>query len=73
MGGASVAAGAVVRDAVVSTGAVIRSDAVVDGSVVGPGAVVGDRAKVTGLTMIGDGMVVEAGAALDGVKFPESG
>ncbi len=73
MGGASVAAGAVVRDAVVSTGAVIRSEAVVDGSVVGPGAVVGDRAKVTGLTMIGDGMVVEAGAALDGVKFPESG
>jgi carbonic anhydrase/acetyltransferase-like protein (isoleucine patch superfamily) len=52
---------------------VIRSDAVVEGSVVGPGAVVGDRAKVTGLTMIGDGMVVEAGAALDGVKFPESG
>ncbi|MEM7140520.1 MAG: NDP-sugar synthase [Actinomycetota bacterium] len=72
MDGASVAAGAVVRDAVISRGASVHADAVIEGSVVGPGATIGERAKVTGMTMIGDDVVVEAGNALDGAKVPES-
>jgi len=71
MADASVASGAVVRDAVISQGATIEADAVVEGSVVGPNAVVGRRAKVTGLTIIGDSAVVESGAALDGARLPE--
>lgn len=72
MAGASVAPGAVVRNSVVTTGATIGADAVIDGSVVGPNAVVHEGAKVTGLSMIGDGAVIEAGRALDGARVPES-
>jgi mannose-1-phosphate guanylyltransferase len=72
MAGASVAPGAVVRHSVVTTGATIGADAVIDGSVVGPNAVVHEGAKVTGLSMIGDGAVIEAGRALDGARVPES-
>ncbi len=72
MAGASVAPGAVVRNSVVTTGATIGVDAVIDGSVVGPNAVVHEGAKVTGLSMIGDGAVIEAGRALDGARVPES-
>ena len=72
MAGASIEAGAVVRDAVLCPGARVLADALVESSVVGPAAVVGARAKVTGMTMIGDGAVVEAGSALDGARLPES-
>jgi mannose-1-phosphate guanylyltransferase len=72
MDGASVAAGAMVRDAIISSGARVSADAVVEGSVVGPNAIVGERARITGMTMIGDGALVEAGTALDGAKLPES-
>jgi mannose-1-phosphate guanylyltransferase len=72
MDGASVADGAVVRNAVVSHGAAVRADAVVDGSIVGPRAVVGERASVSGLSMIGADGIVDAGAQLVGARVPES-
>ena len=72
MCGATIAAGAVVRDAVVSSGATVAAGAVVEGSVVGPDAVIGARAKVTAMTMIGEGAVIDAGTTLDGAKVPES-
>ncbi|GJM39276.1 MAG: mannose-1-phosphate guanylyltransferase [Acidimicrobiales bacterium] len=72
MAGASVAAGAVVRDAVISFGATVRAGATVEGSVIGPNAVIGERAKLTAMTMIGDGAVVDAGRALEGGRLPES-
>jgi mannose-1-phosphate guanylyltransferase len=72
MDGASVAPGAVVRNAVVSPGASVRADAVVEGSIVGPGAVVGERARVTGLSMIGERAIVGAGSVLVGARLPES-
>jgi mannose-1-phosphate guanylyltransferase len=71
MDGAEVAAGAAVRDSMICTGAVVHAEAVVEGSVVGPGARIGERAKVIGMTMIGDGAIVEAGATLDGARLPE--
>jgi len=72
MNGASIAGGAVVRNAVVSSGATIGDDSLVEESVVGPNAIVGERAKLTGMTMIGDSAVVEAGSTLDGAKIPDS-
>ncbi|MFT5203815.1 MAG: mannose-1-phosphate guanylyltransferase [Candidatus Aldehydirespiratoraceae bacterium] len=72
MDGATIAAGAVIRNALISGGATVGIDAVVEGSVVGPRAVIGERARLTGMTMIGDSAVVEAGSVLDGAKVPES-
>lgn len=72
MAGATVASGAVVRNAVVCSGASVRSDAFVEQSVIGPHATVGDRAKVFGMSMVGDGAVVGAGVSLDGARLPES-
>ena len=43
----------------------------VDGSIVGPRAVVETGAKLTGLSMLGDGAVAIAGALLDGARIPE--
>ena len=72
MAGASIGSGAIVRDSIVSVGATVAANAVVDGSIVGPGAVVETGAKLTGLSMLGDGAVAVAGALLDGVRIPES-
>ena len=72
MAGASVAAGAVVRESVICPGADIGADAVVDRSVVGPRAVIRERASLGGLTIIGDDVAVDAGAALVGARIPES-
>lgn len=72
MAGAEVAAGAVVRNSLICAGAVVQADAVVEGSVVGPDARVGERAVLSGMTMIGDGAIVEAGATLDGARLPEA-
>jgi len=72
MAGARIGPGAVVRDSIVSVGATVAANAVVDGSIVGPGAVVETGAKLTGLSMLGDGAVALAGALLDGVRIPES-
>ena len=70
MGGASIAAGARVADSALLPGARVEAGAVVDGSIVGPGAVVGAGASVTGLTVLGDGAVVEPGAVLDDERRP---
>ncbi|MDP7383417.1 MAG: NDP-sugar synthase, partial [Acidimicrobiales bacterium] len=71
MAGASVGSGAVVRDSIISVGASVAANAVVDGSIVGPRAVVETGAKLTGLSMLGDGAVAIAGALLDGARIPE--
>ena len=73
MAGASVGAGAVLRDAVVLPGAVVESGARIDRSIVGPRARIGAGAVLSGLTVIGDDEVVPAGAHLDGVKQPDPG
>lgn len=72
MDGATIEAGATVRDAVVSPGATVGAGAIVEGSVIGPRARIGERARVSGLSMIGEGAVVEAGAVLDAARVPES-
>ncbi len=72
MEGATVAAGAVVRDSIIMGGAVIDGDALVDGSVVGPGTRIGEGAKVTGMSVVGDGVRVCAGRLVDGSKIPSS-
>ena len=71
MVGASVGSGAVVRDSIISVGASVAANAVVDGSIVGSRAVVEAGAKLTGLSMLGDGAVAIAGALLDGARIPE--
>lgn len=68
--GARVAAGAEVRTSVLLPGASVHSGAVVDGSIVGEGAVVGERARISGLTVIGAGVEVEPDARLYGVRLP---
>lgn len=71
MHGASVAAGAHVTDSVLLPGARIDSGAMVDGSIIGPGAVVSDGASVTGLSVVGDGYVVDADESLHGQRRPD--
>ena len=71
MAGASVGSGAVVRDSIISVGASVAANAVVDGSIVGPRAVVETGAKLTGLSMLGDGAVAIAGAFSTAQRLPE--
>jgi len=68
--GASVASGARVCDAVLMEGAVVEAGATVRNSVLGPGARVGERAVVTGLSMIGRAAVAPADAKLNGTRLP---
>lgn len=68
-----VGAGARVEDATVAgsvilPGAVVHRGAMVEGSIVGAGAVVGEGATLCGLTVVGDGVRIEAGAHLDGER-----
>jgi len=70
-----IGAGARVEDATVTNsvilpGAVIHRGATVEGSIVGAGAVVGEGAVLTALTVVGDGVRVDADARLDGVRVP---
>jgi mannose-1-phosphate guanylyltransferase len=69
-GGARVGPGAVVRDSVVLRGSVIGPGAVVEGSIVGQDAVVGADARIGGLSVIGEGAVVEPGDVLHGARTP---
>jgi mannose-1-phosphate guanylyltransferase len=69
--GVDVSAGAVVDRSVVLSGARIGRDAVVQDSIVGPNVVIGQGARVDGLTVLGDGASVEAGATLCGARVPE--
>jgi mannose-1-phosphate guanylyltransferase len=52
--------------------AVVEKGAVVQRSIVGAGARVGRGAEVCGLSVLGDGYVVEAGSHLDGARLPAS-
>jgi mannose-1-phosphate guanylyltransferase len=68
--GASVARGARVERALVMTGGRVGRDAVIRDSIIGAGAVVGDGAVIEGLSILGDGVSVEAGQAATGTLFP---
>ena len=75
--GSVVGAGARVEDATIEgsvllPGAVVHPGAVVEGSIVGAGAVIDVGAVVTGLSVVGDGLKVEANAHLDGSRVPSS-
>lgn len=72
IGDVRVLEGAVVERSVVMDGAVVGAGAVVADSIVGPGARVGDRARVTNLSVLGDGYVVGDGAELSEARRPES-
>ncbi|MDP6867464.1 MAG: NDP-sugar synthase [Acidimicrobiales bacterium] len=69
--GASVAPGARVCDAVLMEGAVVEAGATVRDSVLGPGARVGERAVVTGLSLIGRAAVAPRDAKFNGVRLPD--
>jgi mannose-1-phosphate guanylyltransferase len=71
MSGASVAAGAVVESSVVLPGARIGERATVRGSIVGPRASVGAGARVERMSVLGDGVEVEANASLAGQRLPD--
>lgn len=69
--GAHVGPGARVEDAVVFSGARIGTGAEVHESLVGADAVIGEGASLSRLTVIGDGVKVEPGEPLVGVRRPE--
>ena len=68
--GARVHAGARVRHSVLLPGAVVRADATVESSLIGEQAVVGEKASLSGLTVVGPRVVIEPGAQLDGLRLP---
>jgi mannose-1-phosphate guanylyltransferase len=68
--GARVAAGARIIDSVVLPGASIAAGALVHRSVVGHDASIGEGAVLEELTVIGDGIAVDAGARLRGALVP---
>ena len=59
---------ATVVGSVLLPGAVVRPGARVEDSIVGPGAVVGEGAEVHGLSVLGEGAMVEPHARLDGAR-----
>ncbi len=67
----SVQTGARIHDSVLLPGVTIGVGAVVSRSVLGRGAKVGDAARVEGVSVLGDGYVVDAGRRLDGARLPE--
>ena len=69
--GCRVGAGAEVVDSALLPGATIGERAVVRGSIVGPGASVGDGAVVGDLSVLGDGVTVDANAKLVAERVPE--
>lgn len=68
--GAVIDDGATVEASLVLPGAAIRSGASVRDSIVGPGAVVGERAQVDGMSVIGNGVDIEAGSVLHEARVP---
>ncbi|HVM53472.1 MAG TPA: NDP-sugar synthase [Acidimicrobiales bacterium] len=70
--GCRILEGARVTDSVLLGGVAVGVGATVDGSIAGPAAVIGDGAVVEGLTVLGDGAHVDAGARLSGVLVPET-
>jgi mannose-1-phosphate guanylyltransferase len=69
--GARVEAGASVRGSVVLAGATLRPGAVVHDAIVGPGATIEAGAVLEEGSVIGDDVVVPAGARLSGAHVPE--
>lgn len=59
---------ATVTDSVLLPGAVVRAGASVERSVVGPGAVVGEKASLSGLSVVGAGAQVRPGAVLEAAR-----
>jgi mannose-1-phosphate guanylyltransferase len=72
MAGVEVAAGARIEGSIVLPGASVAADAIVRDSIVGPGAVVGPGALIDELSVLGDGVTIEAGESLRGARLPES-
>ncbi|MGI8983827.1 MAG: sugar phosphate nucleotidyltransferase [Acidimicrobiales bacterium] len=68
--GCRIHAGARVVESVLLAGVEVGNGALVSRSILGRGAGVGEGAEVTGLSVIGDGFVVEPGARLDGARLP---
>ena len=66
--GASIAAGARVRDSVLHPGAAVGAGAVVERSIVGPAATIGERATVRA-SVLAEGASVGDGASLDGARI----
>lgn len=64
--------GARVVGSVLLPGAVARAGAVVEGSIVGASAVVGEGAQITGLSVLGEGVELEADARLVAARVPSS-
>jgi mannose-1-phosphate guanylyltransferase len=64
---------AIVRGSALLPGAVIGAGATVIDSIIGPRSVVGDRATVSGLSVVGDRVRIEAGSHLVGAKVPQPG
>ncbi|MDQ1374397.1 MAG: mannose-phosphate guanylyltransferase [Actinomycetota bacterium] len=69
--GSRVEAGAEVRESVVLPGACIGAGAVVRRSILGRRVTIGAGARVDDQTVVGDGVVVDPGALLSGVRVPE--
>lgn len=63
--------GSVVEDSVLLPGVVVGKGATVRRSVLGAGVVVGEGASVTELSVLGDGVTVEPGDDLVGVRLPD--
>ncbi|MGO9962435.1 MAG: sugar phosphate nucleotidyltransferase [Acidimicrobiales bacterium] len=70
--GAQVGAGCVLRRSVLMDGAEVRAGAIVEDSIVGPRAVIGEGSHLSGMTIVGVGAEVPAGAVLDGAHYPLS-
>jgi mannose-1-phosphate guanylyltransferase len=65
-----IGAAAMVESSLLMDGATVGAGAVIRESIVGPGASIGPGATLGDLTVIGDGVVVEAGASLSGARVP---
>jgi mannose-1-phosphate guanylyltransferase len=66
--GCRIADGALVEDSVLHKGARLEPRAVVRESIIGPGARVGADARVEDCSILGEGSVVDSGAALAGAR-----
>jgi mannose-1-phosphate guanylyltransferase len=65
-------AGARIHGSVLLPGVHVAEGAIVTRSILGKGVTVGKGAEVTGLSVLGDGYAVEAGARLEGARVPQT-
>jgi mannose-1-phosphate guanylyltransferase len=59
-----------VASSVVHNNVTIGANVTLDHAIIGNGVVIGDGARITGLSVIGDGAVVEPGAVFNGDRYP---